>query len=359
MITMFIFLLILGVLITVHEFGHFIAAKKLGVRVEKFSFGFGRRLFGRKKGDTEYTVNLIPLGGYVKMSGDSAEDFHNKPYEYLSKKPLERALIIFLGPLLNYVLGFLFFWLIFFSGYPTLTAKVGGLLDGYGAKDAGVQVGDQIIAVDGKRVSYWEDLQAAIQARKDAGKVEVQLLRGDKEHTLAVLIKEKSMDDVLGAKHNVGLIGITPEDEIVNIRHGFFKSFVLGARKTIGLTAMTYKALWRMVTGKLSMSESITGPLGIFYITSKAASVGIIALMHLVAVLSVSLCIFNLLPLPVLDGGHIVLLALEKFRGRQLGVKAERVITQIGFSLIVTLAVFATYNDIIRIFKDKISALIK
>jgi regulator of sigma E protease len=122
---------------------------------------------------------------------------------------------------------------------------------------------------------------------------------------------------------------------------------------------MTYKALWRMITGKLSMRESITGPLGIFYITSKAASLGMIALLHLVAVLSVSLGIFNLLPLPVLDGGHIVLLALEKIRGRQLSIKAERVLTQIGFTLIVSLAIFATYSDLLRIFQDKLPKFLK
>jgi regulator of sigma E protease len=133
----------------------------------------------------------------------------------------------------------------------------------------------------------------------------------------------------------------------------------LGINKTLDLTIMTYKALWRMVTGKLSMRESITGPLGIFYITSKAAHLGVIALLHLVAVLSVSLCIFNLLPLPVLDGGHIVLLAIEKIRGRQLSVSAERVITQIGFTLIISLALIATYNDLLRLFGDKLSRFIK
>lgn len=359
MITFFIFLSILGVLITVHEFGHFIVAKKLGVRVEKFSFGFGRRLLSKKKGDTEYSINLIPLGGYVKMAGDSLEEFRNNPDEYLSKKPSERARIIFFGPLLNYILGFACFWLIFFVGYPTLTTKVGGLIEGFGAKDAGIQVDDKIIAVDGKKVDVWEDLQMAIQAKKSAAKVTLSVLREKKEYDVEVKIKEKKLDDALGQKRNVGLIGITPKDEIIKIRHSFFKSFVLGINKTLDLTTMTYKALWRMAAGKLSMRESITGPLGIFYITSKAASVGVIAVLHLVAVLSVSLCIFNLLPLPVLDGGHLVLLVIEKIRGRQLSIKAERVIAQIGFTLIVSLAVFATYNDLLRLFGDKIAKFLK
>ncbi len=359
MVALFIFLLILGLLIIVHEFGHFIVAKRLGVRVEKFSFGFGRRLLSRKRGDTEYSISLIPLGGYVKLAGDSVEEFKNNTDEYLSKTPSQRARIIFFGPLLNYVLGFLCFWLIFFIGYPTLTTKVGGLIEGFGAKEAGLQVGDKIIAVDGKRVNFWEDLQVAIQSKKAAAKVTLLVLRDSKEYNLDVKIKEKNLDDALGQKHNVGLIGITPKDEIVKVRHGFLKSFVLGINKTLDLTIMTYKALWRMVTGKLSMRESITGPLGIFYITSKAASIGMVALLHLVAVLSVSLAIFNLLPLPVLDGGHIVLLAIEKIRGKQLGIKAEHIVTQIGFTLIVSLALFATYNDMVRLFGDKISKFIK
>jgi len=359
MIASFIFLLILGLLITIHEFGHFIVAKRLGVRVEKFSFGFGKRILSKKKNGTEYSISLIPLGGYVKLAGDSLEEFKNNPDEYLSKKPSQRAQIIFCGPLLNYILGFLCFWLVFFVGYPTLTTKVGGLIDGFGAKDAGIQVGDKIIAVDGKKVDFWEDLQMAIQAKKAATRVLLSVLRDNKEYAIEVKIKEKQLDDALGQKRNVGLIGITPKDEIVKVKHGFLKSFVLGINKTLDLTVMTYKALWRMITGKLSMRESITGPLGIFYITSKAANLGIAALLHLVAVLSVSLCIFNLLPLPVLDGGHIVLLAIEKIRGRQLGIKAERVITQVGFTLIVSLAIFATYNDMLRLFGDKLSKFVK
>jgi regulator of sigma E protease len=359
MIATLIFLLILGVLITVHEFGHFIAAKRLGVKIEKFSFGFGKRLLSRKKGETEYSISLVPLGGYVKLAGDCMEEFHNKPDEYLSKKPSERAQIIFFGPFLNYLLGFLFFWLIFFVGYPTLTTKVGGLVDGFGAKDAGIQVGDKITAVDGKKVEFWEDLQVAIQSKKAASKVLLSILRADKEYSIEVQIKEKKMDDALGQRRNVGLIGIIPKDDIVKVRHGITQSFTLGAKKTWDLTILTYKALWRMVTGKLSMRDSITGPLGIFFITSKATSVGIVALLHLVAVLSVSLCIFNLLPLPVLDGGHIVLLAIEKIRRKPLGINAERIVTQIGFTFIIALALFATYNDILRIFGDKIAKIVK
>jgi len=359
MISLLIFLFVLGILILVHEFGHFTIAKKIGVRVEKFSLGFGPKILSMTKNNTEYRLNIVPLGGYVKLAGDSLQDFQGKPDEYMSTTTQARAAIIFGGPLLNYILGFLCFWFIFFAGYPTLTTKVGGLVDGFGAKEAGMQMGDKIISVDGKKVEYWEDLQAAIQNKKSAPSVRISVLRENKELNLDVKIKEKSVDDQLGQKRSVGIIGIIPFDEFVKIRHGIAESFILGIKKTLGLTFLTYTALWRMVGGKLSVRESMTGPLGIFFITSKAASLGVIALLHLVAVLSVSLAIFNLLPIPVLDGGHILFLLIEKLRGKALGLKAERIVTQIGLTVIFSLAIVATYNDLMRLFGDKITKFLQ
>lgn len=348
-----IFLFILGLLIIVHEFGHFIVAKRTGVRVENFSLGFGPRLLARKKNGTEYALSLFPLGGYVKLAGDNLEEYRGLPDEYLSKAPGERARIILCGPLLNYILGFLFFWLLFFAGYPTLTNKVGGLLDGFGAKASGIEVGDRIIAVDGKKVEFWEDLQKAIQAKKADTEVSLSLLRDGREYLITAAIKEKQVGDQLGQKRNIGLLGITPAEEIIKVRHNLSDAFLLSVHKTWELTITTYKALWRLICGKLSMRESMTGPLGIFDITSKAASLGIIALLHLVAVLSISLAIFNLLPFPVLDGGHLLFLAIEKIRGKALGLKADQIITRIGLTVIIFLALVVTYNDILRLFAGK------
>ncbi len=341
-----------------HEFGHFIAARKNGVRVEQFSLGFGPLLFKIKKGDTEYNLNLIPLGGYVKMAGDSQSEYHGKADEYFAKSPGRRFQIIFFGPLLNYILGFLFFWLIFFMGYPGLTSKVGGLIDGYGAKEAGLQVGDNIIAVDGAKVDIWEDLQQAIRERKISSNVELKVLRGNQELEFNIPIKDKVLNDQLGEKRVLGIIGISPFDEIIEVKYGFFESAYLGFKKTINLTAMTYAGLLRLVSGKMSMRDSMTGPLGIFFITSQAAKLGLIAVMHLIAVLSVSLAIFNLLPLPILDGGHLFLLGLERLRKKALGVKTEEIINNLGFSLMITLALLVTYNDILRLYGDKISKMV-
>jgi len=353
MIAFLIFVIILSILIVVHEFGHFCAARRVGVKVEKFSLGFGPQLFRKKNGDTEYTISAIPLGGFVKLAGDNLEEYKGKKDEYFYKSPGERFQIIFAGPFLNYVLGFLLFWVIFFTGYPTLTAKVGGLIDGYGAKEAGLKIGDKIISVDGQNVNYWEDMQKLVQSRKLAEKVKLTVKRNDQIFAVDVKIKHKEVSDQLGSKRSVGLVGITPFDEIVQVKHGLFSSLILSGKQVWGLTAMTYKGLWFLITGKISVRDSVTGPLGIFLITSKAANMGLVALLHLTAVLSISLGIFNLLPLPVMDGGHIVLLGIEKIRKKGLSLKTEGIITKIGISLIITLAVFVTYNDILRIFGSK------
>ncbi|MDO8661967.1 MAG: RIP metalloprotease RseP [Candidatus Omnitrophota bacterium] len=359
MFSLLVFFFILSVLIVVHEFGHFIVAKKIGVRVEQFSLGFGKALFKKKSKGTEYSLSAIPLGGFVKLAGDNLEEYKGKPDEYFSKPPGKRFWIIFFGPLLNYVLGILLFWLIFFVGYPTLTTKIGSLIDNFGAKEAGLAVGDKIMAIDGQKTENWEDLQKIIYAKKQAETVNVSFLREGKELTANVRLKQKVLEDTVGQKRKLSLLGITPSDEIIKVRHGFFESFGLGLAKAWDLTVITYIALGRLVTGSLSMRESMTGPLGIFFITSKAAQLGPIAIVHLMAVLSLSLAIFNLLPLPILDGGHIALLALEKIRGKLLSIKTEEVINKIGLSFIILLVVLVTYNDIVRNFGDKISKFIK
>lgn len=352
MISVIIFGLVLGVLILVHEFGHFIVSKKLGIRVEKFSIGFGPRLMVRKSGDTEYSLSAVPFGGYVKLAGDSLEEFKHEKDEYLSRPPLERGLVVFFGPFLNYILGFFCFWFIFVAGYPSLTTRVGGVLDDFGAKAAGIMAGDRILSIDGIAVGDWEELQKTVLERGNDTPALVAIDREGKRLALKVEMKKKEVEDTLGQKRNVGLLGITPADEFLVQRYGVFKSFILSAEKTWDLTQMTYKSLWYLVTGRLSMRDSVTGPLGIFYITHKAAQIGFIAVLHLIAVLSVSLAIFNLLPLPVLDGGHIALLLVEKVRGKYLSARAERVIMQTGFTLIIALAVLVTFNDILK-FSDK------
>ena len=361
MITVLTFVVVFGVLIIVHEFGHFIVAKRLGVKVECFSVGFGPCLYKILKNKTLYKINAIPFGGYVKMAGDNLGEHKGRSDEYLSKTPLARGKIIFCGPLLNYLFGFLCFWWIFFVGYPTIPAEIGGVMEGFGAERAGLRKGDRIVSVDGRDINSWEELQSFIYTREASAVVSLGVMRNNKELHKSIELQESKLDDQMGGKRSVPLLGITPEvsKDTVMVKYGFFKSALMGLEKTKVLTQITYKALWRMLTGALSLRESVTGPIGIFYITAKAAETGVIAVLNLMGILSISLAIFNLLPLPILDGGHLALLFVEKIRGRQISPKIERRITQTGFALIVTLAILVAYNDVLRFFGDRIGSFFK
>jgi regulator of sigma E protease len=348
MLPALVFIVVLSILVVIHEFGHFVMAKGEGVKVERFSLGFGPKIFSQKRKDTEYLISAIPLGGYVKLAGDNLEEFKGKPYEYLAKTPWQRAKILLMGPALNYAAGFLCLWLVFFVGYPTLTSKVGETIDGLGAQEAGILKGDKIIAVDGIKIEYWEQMQKIIHNKKAGAVVRLTIMRDNLARNIDVAIKEQKLPGILGDKKNVGLIGIKPADDIIKIRHGLLRSFTLATEKLLDFTLITYKAIWRMLTGKLSMRESITGPLGIFYITAKTAELGFVAVVHLMAVLNVSLAIFNLLPIPVLDGGYLFLLIIEQVKGRKTSQKIDKIATQLGLSLIIVLAVFVFYNDLVK-----------
>ena len=216
------------ILVLIHEFGHFLAAKKVGVRVEVFSLGFGRKIFTRKKKDTEYAISAIPLGGYVKLAGDNLEEYKGNPEEYLSKPISKRFAVIFCGPLMNYILCVFIFWMVFFLGFPYLSTKVGAVKDNLGAMQAGIKVGDRITAVEEKKVNVWDELVAAIRANGDKEKLSLTVLRDNKEQTFTVKLRLQTAEDVLKQKRRIGIIGISPDlNEVIRVRYGFFESFFL------------------------------------------------------------------------------------------------------------------------------------
>jgi regulator of sigma E protease len=346
--SLLIFILVLSILIIVHEFGHFFAAKKAGVRVERFSLGFGPRIFGKRIGDTEYLVCAIPLGGYVKMAGDNLQEFRGRSFEYLSKTPGQRATIVMAGPLLNYLMAFFCLWLIFWLGYPALTTRVGETLKDFPAEKAGIVYGDVIVSVDNKPVSHWEELQKSIWAKKQGQKVKLLIRRDGRLLKMQVALKQKELKGLLSEKRTVGLIGIKPQGEIIKIKHHFFKALFLSAVKLSNLTLLMFKAIWKIITGQVSFRESVTGPLGMFFVTEQAVKSGLSAIIYLMALLNVSLCIFNLLPIPVLDGGHLFLLGIERIKGKAMSQKVDSIITQLGMSLIILLAAIVFYNDLTR-----------
>ncbi|MEK7868390.1 MAG: RIP metalloprotease RseP [Candidatus Omnitrophota bacterium] len=348
MLSLVSFIVVLSILVIVHEFGHFIVAKRMGVRVEKFSIGFGPEIAGITKAETRYSISIIPLGGYVKLAGETgAEGVKLEKWEYFSRPVGERIKIIFAGPLLNYILAFLIFSFVFMAGSPTLTTKIGKVMPGYPAESAGLKTGDRILNINGKDVVYWEDVTKIIHASRS---VEMKILVGRDTERINLLVMPKSQDmkTIFGSSKKISIIGIAPSDEVVYVKYGFLKSIYMGAERLWTLTYITCRALWASITGAIPVKESMTGPIGIFYITGQAAKLGLVYLLQLMGVLSASLAIFNLLPVPVLDGGHILFLIIEKIRKKPVSLKIQENITQVGMGLLIVLMVFVFYNDFMR-----------
>ncbi len=337
------FLITLSVIIFVHELGHFLMARIIGVKVERFSLGFGPRLLRVKPRETEYCLSLFPFGGYVKMAGESAEIAPSKPYEYRARTVWERFSIVFAGPFINYLVGFGLFVLIFWVGAPVLSTRVGQVLEGYPAASAGVKPGDRILAVNGKSVNGWEEMTQQIHSQTQSVRLTVE--RAGSSFTLSLRPKVNETTNLLGARVRIGMVGITPSDEIQSRRYPLPQAVFKAGQRVWSLTHLTLQALWRIVTGGLSVKESMTGPIGIFYITSAVAEQGLISLLQLIAVLSTSLGLFNLLPIPVLDGGHLLFLVVERFKGKPISSRVQEVMTQVGLGLLVLLLLVVTYND--------------
>jgi regulator of sigma E protease len=348
MVSIVAVIFVFGVLIFIHEFGHFILAKKNGVLVERFSFGFGPKLWGKKFGETEYIISAVPLGGYIKMAGDEPDlERKGNAWEFLSKSCGQRAQIIVAGPILNYLLAFFLFSFIFIVGSPTLTTSVGQLIDDYPAKAAGIKRDDKILAVDGKKVEFWQDM-AEIIHQKTEGQIVLTIRRDDRKFEVRVIPKVQEVTDIFGQKKKIGLIGIAPSEELTKIKYGWIRSFYEGGRKIVNLSALTLKALWHVLTRRLSFRESFAGPILIFRLTGDAAKMGLIYLLNLMGLLSMSLAIFNVLPLPVLDGGHLLFLLLERIRKRPISIRVQQVANQLGIIFLITLMIFVSYNDIVR-----------
>lgn len=341
------FLVTLSLIILVHEWGHFIMARRVGVRVERFSLGFGPRLLSVTRGGTEYALSLFPLGGYVKMAGEQAEEGPAKPWEYRAKSVGERSAIVLAGPLINYLLGFLLFVVVFLVGAPILTTEVGGVLEGYPAALGGIQKGDRILSVNDKRVGSWDEVTQAIHTQHDA--ITLRLEREGKSFTQVLHPQVKEVTNLLGFKIRIGMVGITPSEEVEIRRYPLGEACVKSAQRIWALTSITLQAIWRIATGGLAIKESITGPIGIFTITASVAQQGFLYLLQLIAVLSASLGLFNLLPVPVLDGGHLAFLFVEWAKGKPVSPRTQEMMTRVGLGLLTLLLVVVTYNDLSKL----------
>lgn len=349
MLSILAFFFVLGVLVFVHELGHFIVAKMVKVRVEVFSIGFGKPLWSFKKGDTEYRISMIPFGGYVKPAGENPdEERKGEPWEFLSKTVGERAAIIVAGPVFNYICAFLLLILVYFIGVPNLTSTIGMVKENYPAAAAGLKENDKVISIDGKQVKFWDDLSAAIHEKTEQKPVEIQVQRQGQMVAVFVIPKVETIKTLLGEDKKIALIGIGPSDKVEVVKYGFAGSIAEAGKQVVFRTKMIFFALYQMASGKISPRE-VAGPVGIFQITGRAAQLGFIYLLDLMALLSINLAIINLFPIPVLDGGHLFFLAWEKIRGKAVSLKVQDIATRIGFSLLMLLMVVVLFNDLNRI----------
>lgn len=344
-------IVVLGILIFVHELGHFIFAKLFKVGVEKFSLGFGPKIFGKKVGETEYLVSAFPLGGYVKMVGEGSDDElseEDKGRSFIAKPPLQRIVIVAAGPIFNLIFAYLVFIVVFMVGVPTATTKIGEIVKDKPAARAGLKVNDVVTAVNGKVVSKWNDLAKAIL--KSGGKpLDMTVKRGNVYVPVHVVPENRTYKNLLGETVTSPVIGILASSEFVVENFGPGESFIKGSEQTWDMIKLTVLSLIKIVSRAIPL-DTIGGPIMIAKLAGQQAASGLASFLAFMALLSVNLGILNLLPIPVLDGGHLFFYLWEFFFRKPVSMKTRELAQQIGLVLLIALMVLAFYNDIVRYF---------
>jgi len=333
-------LITFGMVIFLHEFGHYIVCVKLGVRVERFAFGFGPELIGFTRGDTRFSICAIPLGGFVKPAGESLEDTTGDPDEYFSRSPWERLAIVAGGPIMNYILAFvMFFLVVFFKGLPQASTEpvLGDLAPDYPAITAGLQKDDRILKAAGNEIGTWDDLAKFIH-KHPKKELEIHFAREG-------VVKTVTLTPRLDSASGRGLIGIVPKIDYISV--GFFDAMKHGVGQCWYWTAYTVEQLAQKIYKR--EKPDLAGPVGIVQMVSKAAHSGLEDLVFLIGLISVAIGFFNILPIPLLDGGHGVLYIWEGISKRKLTTNVMAVANSVGLVFLLSLLVFATFNDVMRI----------
>ncbi|OIN99929.1 MAG: hypothetical protein COX65_00290 [Elusimicrobia bacterium CG_4_10_14_0_2_um_filter_56_8] len=330
-----------GLVIFLHELGHFIVCRLVGIRVEAFSFGFGPELYGRTSGPTRYSVRAVPLGGYVKPAGESIDELSGEPDEYFAKPWYSRLGVVAAGPTMNYLLAFvLFSGVILFVGepVPSTAPVIGDLSRGYPAETAGLKAGDRVVKVNGKEVATWSEMADNIYPRVDK-EISLTYSRGGEEAS----VKLKTRRAPESAER--GVIGISPGIDYKRVP--LFKGLAMGAHQCWYWTAFTVKTLASNISKR--EKPDLAGPIGIVNIVSKAAHTGLTDLFFLIGLISVAVGFFNLLPIPLLDGGWAVLYIFEGISRRKLTGEIMKYVNGAGIAVLLSIFLFATYSDIMRI----------
>lgn len=353
------FLIVLTVLVFVHELGHYWVARRNGVRIETFSIGFGPELFGRTdRAGTRWKFSAIPLGGYVKMFGDA--DAASTPsgavrtmtpqereVSFFHKRLGQRAAIVAAGPIANFLFAIIGLTLLFsLYGQPYTPPDIGTVQEQSAAARAGILPGDVIVEIDGQPIQRFEEVQQivrfnqgtplALVVERDGGRV-----------PLTVTPEVTQITDRMGNTHSIGLLGIGRAGMEYR-RHDPLTALWQAGRETVNLTVGTLGAVGQMISGSRG-TEELGGPLRIAQMSGEVAQSGVVALVWFMAILSVNLGLINLFPIPMLDGGHLLFYAVEAIRGKPLGDRAQEYGFRIGLALVLTLMVFATWNDLVHL----------
>ena len=349
------FVIVLGLLIFVHEFGHFICAKLFGVKVLKFSLGFGPKLAGVRRGETEYLISALPLGGYVKMLGEQEDEEVSPDDEERSfaKQPVwQRFIIVAAGPISNLLFAVFVFFLVFaVAGLPTPVDNtvIGGVSLDSPAQRAGLKPGDVILSIDGREITTWDQVAELISASQGAT-VELQIERGGEKLTIVGQPEVQPSRNIFGEE--VGkryMLGISRSDEVTYEAVSLWGALRAGFVQTWGFIYLTILGIVKMIQQVIPASE-LGGPILIAQLAGKQLQAGWINLAYFIGLISVNLGILNLFPIPILDGGHLMFFTYEALLRKPMSAKAREICQQLGLVVLVSLMVFVFYNDIVRLF---------
>ncbi len=358
------FLFVLTIVVFFHELGHFLIARLCGVRVLVFSIGFGPELFGfNDRHGTRWKLSAIPLGGYVKFFGDESaastpdQDViaemapQDRRYSFFYQNVWRRAAIVVAGPLANFLLSIVIFGAIFtFYGKQNTSARVDTVQPSSAASAAGLTTGDLVVAIDGRPIATFAEMQRIVGAAAGQ-KLAITVDRAGKLVIVDATPALKEVKDNFGNVHRLGVLGITrsmaPEDMHLE-KSNPIKALWMGVEETWFVIDRTISYLGGVVAGR-EAADQLGGPIRIAQVSGQVASAGFVALIHLAAVLSVSIGLLNLFPVPLLDGGHLMFYAIEAIRGRPLSDRAQEVGFRIGLAIVLMLMIFATFNDIIHL----------
>ncbi|MBQ8105289.1 MULTISPECIES: RIP metalloprotease RseP [unclassified Afipia] len=358
------FLFVLTIVVFFHELGHFLVARWAGVKVLTFSLGFGPELFGfNDRHGTRWKVSAIPLGGYVKFFGDDSEastpssetlqtmSAEERKVSFHHKKVGPRAAIVAAGPIANFLLAIVIFAALFtFFGKPSQTARVDSIQENSAAAAAGFKPGDVVTAINGDAIESFTDMQRLVSTKAGTSLV-FTVKRGDEVVKLTGTPQLKEIKDTFGNVHRVGILGITrasgPGDTVTKPVNPATAVW-LGVKETWFVVDRTVSYIGGIFTGREN-ADQVGGPIRIAQISGQVATIGLAALIHLAAVLSVSIGLLNLFPVPLLDGGHLLFYAVEAVRGKPLSERSQELGFRVGLALVLMLMIFATYNDILHL----------